>query len=201
MTLESKIKNERSFYYTSKQKIKNNYNNKTNTMSSECPICLDYIDNNNDKIRTKCNHEFHSSCFLANVAHNGFNCPCCREKLAEIPDTDDESESDNSSYSGSDSGSETGYDYIASIERAIEHQRQMLPDTEYILQKLNDINYTSLDLLKIIMHNSYIFCKNSNCEENNNISLQLDDDIRIIINEYEDMKQEQNLMQLEDKIQ
>jgi hypothetical protein len=60
-----------------------------------CSICLDDIDISMNLIRTECKHCFHSNCFLQNAAHNGFNCPMCRNELAEIPqddDSDDDSE-------------------------------------------------------------------------------------------------------------
>ena len=58
-----------------------------------CSICLDDIDISMNVIKTECKHCFHSNCFLQNAAHNGFNCPLCRNELAEIP-KDDDSEDD-----------------------------------------------------------------------------------------------------------
>jgi hypothetical protein len=56
-----------------------------------CSICLDDIDVSMNVIKTECKHCFHSKCFLQNAAHNGFNCPLCRNELAEVPrDEDDE---------------------------------------------------------------------------------------------------------------
>ena len=43
-----------------------------------CAICLDDIDISMNIIKTECKHCFHSNCFLQNAAHNGFNCPMCR---------------------------------------------------------------------------------------------------------------------------
>ena len=63
---------------------------------SECPICFEVMKNDSNKIKTECGHEFHSNCFLSNVAYNGFNCPCCRNELAstsclyEMSDDDDD---------------------------------------------------------------------------------------------------------------
>jgi len=57
----------------------------------ECAICMEEIDiglTSSNKIVTECNHVFHSTCFLKNVAHNGFSCPCCRAMLADnVSDT------------------------------------------------------------------------------------------------------------------
>ena len=64
-----------------------------------CSICLNSIDDTtNNIIKTECNHIFHSSCFLQNVAFNGFDCPNCRNVLANKPNSseqdDDEQDDD-----------------------------------------------------------------------------------------------------------
>lgn len=51
----------------------------------ECPICMDPIDGENNKVKTECGHLFHCSCLMKNAAHNGFGCPYCRSIMAEIP--------------------------------------------------------------------------------------------------------------------
>lgn len=59
----------------------------------ECPICMDQIDGEKNKVITECGHCFHTSCLMKNVAHNGFGCPYCRDAMAEEPDdnnTDEE---------------------------------------------------------------------------------------------------------------
>ena len=48
-----------------------------------CPICMDDIVNNVNCVTTECGHCFHASCLMTNVAHNGFECPYCRTKMAE----------------------------------------------------------------------------------------------------------------------
>ena len=60
-----------------------------------CAICLDNVDSSMNIIKTECNHCFHSKCFLQNAAHNGFNCPMCRNELASAPSDDDSDESMN----------------------------------------------------------------------------------------------------------
>jgi hypothetical protein len=60
----------------------------------ECPICFDAIDNKNF-VTTECGHCFHCSCLMKNVVNNGFDCPMCRQKMAEVIEDD---ESDGSSY-------------------------------------------------------------------------------------------------------
>ena len=51
----------------------------------ECPICMNPIDGENNKVKTECGHLFHCSCLMKNAAHNGFGCPYCRSIMAEIP--------------------------------------------------------------------------------------------------------------------
>jgi len=66
-----------------------------------CAICLDNVDASMNIIKTECNHCFHSKCFLQNAAHNGFNCPMCRNELASVPsdeDSDEDSDDDSDDY-------------------------------------------------------------------------------------------------------
>ena len=188
-------------------------------MEQECPICFELIDNINDKISTQCKHNFHSSCFLTNVAYNGFNCPCCRTKLAEIPDTDSDSETedeDENEDENEDEDEDEDEDDLWMYSDDDDHyevnhinnllsqarKRDMLPDVEHVWQKLKEMKYTSLDLLKIIMYNEAVLCKNSNNLESRKLTTKMEDDTMKIINDYETnmskMKEEQNLMLLED---
>ena len=60
------------------------------TDHTECPICMDDIVNNTNCVTTECGHQFHSSCLMRSVAHNGFGCPCCRNVMAETPEDEDD---------------------------------------------------------------------------------------------------------------
>ena len=51
----------------------------------ECPICMDVIEGEKNKITTDCGHCFHANCLMTNVAHNGFGCPYCRTAMAAEP--------------------------------------------------------------------------------------------------------------------
>jgi len=59
-----------------------NYTNKTHkTITNECSICLDHI-NNKDLHVTKCNHTFHHLCYYKFIKHkNNTSCPNCRQYL------------------------------------------------------------------------------------------------------------------------
>ena len=62
--------------------------------TSECSICMDDIVFNKNCVTTECGHCFHASCLLQNVAHNGFNCPYCRNVMADEPEESVEEEED-----------------------------------------------------------------------------------------------------------
>jgi hypothetical protein len=57
--------------------------------TTDCPICFEIITGEKNMIITECGHNFHASCLMRNVAHNGFNCPCCRFAMAEELQDDD----------------------------------------------------------------------------------------------------------------
>lgn len=64
-------------------------------MQANCSICLEDIGNTNC-VLTECGHPFHSKCLMQNVAYNGFGCPYCRTKMADIPNEDiDNSETED----------------------------------------------------------------------------------------------------------
>lgn len=50
-------------------------------MTTQCSICFDDIENDNNKIITICNHAFHSTCLIKNIVMNGSDCPNCRKNL------------------------------------------------------------------------------------------------------------------------
>ena len=83
----------------------------TQNNECECPICMDIIDELNNRVTTECGHVFHCSCLMKNTVYNGFGCPYCRTSLAEITEqnhgnntnnydsddnSDDSDDSDNS---------------------------------------------------------------------------------------------------------
>ena len=65
---------------------------KSNLECEECPICMDAIDPDRNCVTTECGHKFHAKCLFANIAHNGFGCPCCRGKMAEDEEEEEEEE-------------------------------------------------------------------------------------------------------------
>ena len=52
-----------------------------------CPICLEKIDFSNDYTKTKCGHQFHTSCLLE-ASKTKKTCPVCRGVLIEKKEID-----------------------------------------------------------------------------------------------------------------
>ena len=52
----------------------------------ECPICMENILADVNCVKTDCGHLFHTSCLMKNTAVNGYDCPCCRAQMAEMPE-------------------------------------------------------------------------------------------------------------------
>ena len=56
---------------------------KKSCLAPECPICMEKIEGDKNKLTTECGHTFHTSCLMTNVSKNGFDCPYCRTIMAE----------------------------------------------------------------------------------------------------------------------
>lgn len=159
---------------------------------SECPICFEVMKNDSNNIKTECGHEFHSNCFLTNVAHNGFNCPCCRKELArrpcscEMSDSDDDiliSDSDNDN--NDDDESESSEEIFAE------------PPLHYTLNKLKD-NFSKHDLLTLIIN----YYNRNIIEEYLYIDEKMLDSYTKVTEEYDRLEEEEReieLMKMEDK--
>ena len=103
-------------------------------MSSDsvcCAICLDNIDISLNVIKTECNHCFHSNCFLQNAAHNGFNCPMCRNELASVPEEEDESDYDEEEDMDEEEIERLEEIYEEEYDEGLENEGWTLDDTEY----------------------------------------------------------------------
>ncbi len=50
---------------------------------NECPICLEILENQNEIIKTNCNHQFCSNCLIEWVRRDPqhHTCPICRSNL------------------------------------------------------------------------------------------------------------------------
>ena len=63
----------------------------TQQQTVDCPICMECIAGNTNKVITECGHCFHTKCLMTNVLHNGFGCPYCRKMMVdEEPESDED---------------------------------------------------------------------------------------------------------------
>lgn len=152
----------------------------------ECPICMDQIDAEKNRVTTECGHCFHASCLMTNVAHNGFGCPYCRTAMTEeVASENSDEEYDDFSF---DSQEEEGPDYNDHVlrgarwmfqraegeevddsddsesesddEEAERVEVQPRPSVEYIVEKLVQRGVSMEDLVKSILlrdHDEYQF--------------------------------------------
>lgn len=108
-----------------------------NTENMECPICMDVIDLNKNCTKTECGHMFHSSCLMKNIAHNGLNCPYCRNVMAEEPEEEySDDESDGLSESDGLTGSWSAGLSESDGESDGEDENIAVPTTNYVAKKL-----------------------------------------------------------------
>ena len=97
-----------------------------NSLINECPICMDDIVANTNRVVTECGHAFHCSCLMRNACQNGFGCPYCRTKMAEKPEEDEE-----------DDSIEEGNDFTNDLTKMVEKELSRNEKEVYILDKIN----------------------------------------------------------------
>ena len=51
---------------------------------TDCPICYEIVNIKSNCTTTECGHVFHANCLMKHTAFNGYGCPCCRRKMADI---------------------------------------------------------------------------------------------------------------------
>jgi len=148
----------------------------------ECPICMDQIEGEKNKVTTECGHCFHTACLMKHVAHNGFGCPYCRDVMAEEP-ADDNSDEEYDEFSVDEEDEEPDYtDNVlrgsrwlfqrAEGEELDDEEDTVLDEEEerveveprapvdYIVEKLTERGVSMADLVKAILirdHDEYQF--------------------------------------------
>ena len=136
----------------------------------ECPICMDDICLNVNCVTTECGHQFHTSCLMQNVAHNGFGCPYCRNKLAE--DIEEEEDSDyETDFDEEEEEEEDEEEPVGDNEMALHGMRQLfrranndieeagerearVVTAEEMTWTLVDAGYNMTDIVKAFMINT-----------------------------------------------
>ena len=162
------------------------------TVKVDCPICMDCIEGNTNKVTTECGHCFHTNCLMTSVAHNGFGCPYCRTVMAEEPeDSDDESASEisfedsiNSSMHGLTEDEYNNYLTLTSIRRLFreegdeedeedeeEEEEVPKPSVEFLAQKLVEQGFTMERMVKawLMDHDEYDNIEEDCLQEADNI--------------------------------
>ncbi len=147
-------------------------------MNCECPICMDPIEGDKNKVITECGHCFHTNCLMTSVAHNGFGCPYCRTEMAkevneEESEYDDNEEEEEELYDDDilrgfrlfmaniDDEEQDEEDiiqeqYVQQIREAIEerereHELDNGLTPEYVAQRLVLQGVGMLDLVKVML--------------------------------------------------
>ena len=144
---------------------------------NDCAICMEPIGINTNFIKTECGHEFHASCLMENVAHNGFGCPNCRTVMAKEPKEDDLSEREYDEWTADNTADEHALrgmrmlfqraegeeveqddnpneddeldDFLSEDEEDAE--RDLLPSAEMIAEKLTEKGISYLDLVRSLI--------------------------------------------------
>jgi len=176
----------------------------------ECPICMDQIEGDRNKVVTECGHCFHTSCLMKNVSHNGFGCPYCRDAMADEP-ADNNSDEDYDEFSIDEEDEEPDYsdnvlrgarwlfqrvegeeldDEEDSVADEEEERVEVEPraPVDYIVEKLVQRGVTMADLVKSILirdHDEYQFH-----DEFDRADDELFGKFRIIISNYQPPAQE-----------
>jgi hypothetical protein len=106
---------------------------------SSCPICFEDIPvDSSNSLKTSCNHNFHTNCFLKHTAVNGYTCPYCRKVLVESVATDDTEEGftyrepNNEDTDDEDNEEENNNIYEVDPENA------MMAPMRWMFQRAND---------------------------------------------------------------
>lgn len=173
----------------------------------ECPICMDQIEGERNKVITECGHCFHTSCLMKNVAHNGFGCPYCRDAMAQEPNdnnTDEEydefsidEEEEENDYSDNvlrgsrwlfqrAEGEELDDEEDTVLDEEEEEQddeEENKPSVEYIVEKLVQRGVSMADLVKSILvtdHQEY-----QNSDDFDRADDELFGKFRMIISNYQ----------------
>jgi hypothetical protein len=142
---------------------------------SDCPICMETIEETKNFIVTECGHRFHCNCLMQNAAHNGFGCPYCRTVMAEEPineEDDDEDDYTVGDYSPEvltdneltsfrmfhqrleQGDNQEGVEEEEEEEEEQEEEEEDLgedPDAQYMAQKLTEKGITYEDLVKCLL--------------------------------------------------
>jgi hypothetical protein len=148
----------------------------SNLEDDACPICMDAIDPQRNCVTTECGHRFHAKCLFANIAHNGFDCPCCRGKMAEVEEDNEYGEFDEEEDFVEEEEEEDNTDHLLRgmrwlFQRATngivdeseeqdddeeeEEEELELPNVDFIVEKLTGRGITFEHVIKTLLNDTH----------------------------------------------
>lgn len=168
-----------------------------NSNTSECSICMDDIEFNKNCVTTECGHCFHASCLLQNVAHNGFNCPYCRNVMADEPEESIEEEEEVFEEEEDEEEEDTlrGFRFFFNNVYGIPHEEEdveeeqdaineaaKIPSLAYICQKLiqDGVTFEQLVKARLMGYDTY----DNEYDNSHDIDEEIFDKMGIIITSY-----------------
>ena len=173
-----------------------------NSNTSECSICMDDIVFNKNCVTTECGHCFHASCLLQNVAHNGFNCPYCRNVMADESEESVEEEEEEEDFEEEDEEEEEededtlrGFRFFFNNVYGIPHEEEdveeeqeaineaaKIPSLAYICQKLiqDGVTFEQLVKARLMGYDTY----DNEYDNSHDIDEEIFDKMGIIITSY-----------------
>lgn len=178
----------------------------------ECPICYEVIGEKNCCV-TECGHRFCFKCVTKALSVNN-SCPCCRAQLLEEEEDDEseyEEEDDDSDVDQSDDEEDENHD--GNDESDIDEERRVAQLVS--IQELNENiavihdrllaqNYSSNDLMKIILMSMYGYVNDEIYNEFNELgdkmAKSLDKIISDIHKEIRERERESQMFAKEDNI-
>lgn len=173
----------------------------------ECPICYECIGEKNCCV-TECGHRFCFKCVTKALSVNN-SCPCCRAQLLEEEDDDEseyeeeeEEEDDDSDIDQSDD-EEDGSVEERRVAQLLTIQ-ELNDNIDVIHDRLLAQNYSSKDLMKIILTCMYGYVSDELANEFNdlfeNMTISLNKIIPDIHKELREREREQKMFAKEDNI-
>jgi hypothetical protein len=173
-----------------------------NQNQTDCPICMDVIEFSKNCVTTECGHCFHANCLMTSVAHNGFGCPYCRTAMAE------EVQEEESVYSDENDYEEERFDDDALTSFRMFHQminneeveeepeieeeevdeeeeeQPAVPSVDFMTNKLKEYGITMEDLVKSLLGNHEEYTNTDMIENIDRTSSVIYGKMRIIINNF-----------------
>ena len=125
------------------------------TETIECCICFEAIGEKNNCV-TPCGHKFCFVCLTKALTNNN-TCPCCREVLIEMPEDeeDDESEYAESEDEGSDDGSDEEDDGLTLHDMEELSVEDFNDNAELVYERMIKKGITTKEIMQMLFSDYY----------------------------------------------